>query len=145
MLTRGRIGPAMTLLHPPIRVSSRNYFSEHHPGPRPFATQQETILSAALHQVPEHGFSQQALTLGAIDAGYLETSVQLFPRGVYDLVDYHLVTQRLALKDRVQFSKDSKLGVGKKVRILTLERLWANKDLIHHWQGVRFTLPQSSL
>ena len=135
----------MTLLHPPIRLSSRSYFSEHHPAPPPFATQQETILSAALNRVPEHGFTQQALTLGAIDAGYREISIQLFPRGVYDLVDYHLVTQRLALKDRVQFPKDSKLGVGKKVRILTLERLWANKDIINHWQGVRFTLHQSPL
>lgn len=75
------------------------------------------------------------MTLGAQNAGYLEVSLQLFPRGVYDLIDYHLVTQRLALKDRVQFTPESKIGVGRKVKTLTWERLLANKDIIHQWQG----------
>ncbi len=116
-------------------LNSKSYHSEHHPDPPPFPPAQESILSRALDRVPEYGFSDQALSLGAKDAGYLEISTQLFPRGVYDLVDYYLVLQRLALKDRVQFPEDSKLGVGKKVRVLTLERLRANKDIIHHWQG----------
>lgn len=115
----------------------KSYHSEHHPDPPPFPPVQTAILSAALERVPEYGFSEQALSLGAKDANYLEISVQLFPRGVYDLINYYLVTQRIALKDRVQFAGDSKLGVGKKVRILTLERLRANKDIIHQWQGVR--------
>jgi hypothetical protein len=119
--------------------SCRWYQSEHHPDPPPFPPVQTAILSAALNRVPEYGFSSQALSLGAKDAGYLEVSVQLFPRGVYDLINFHLVTQRLALKNRVQFPADAKLGVGKKVRILTLERLKANKDVIHQWQGVSRT------
>lgn len=117
-------------------LCSRRYHSEHHPDPSPFPPEQTAILSAALARVPEYGFSSQALTLGAKDAGYLEVSVQLFPRGIYDLIHYHLVTQRLALKDRVQFPADAKLGVGKKVRVLTLERLRANKNIIRQWQGV---------
>lgn len=119
------------------KVPCQSYHSEHHPDPPPFSPAHTAILSAALHHVPEYGFSSQALSLGAKDAGYLEVSVQLFPRGVYDLVNYHLVTQRLALKDRVQFPADAKLGVGRKVRVLTLERLRANKEIIHQWQGVR--------
>jgi ubiquinone biosynthesis protein COQ9 len=75
------------------------------------------------------------LTLGAKDAGYLDVSVQLFPRGVFDLVIYHLATQRLALKDNVQFAEDGRLGVGRKVKTLTMSRLRANKDIIHQWQG----------
>lgn len=89
-----------------------------------------------MRHVPTHGFSMRALTEGAKESGYLEVSVQLVPRGVFDLINYHLVTQRLALKDRVQFPKDSKLGVGEKVRTLMLERLRANQDTIHQWQGV---------
>lgn len=115
----------------------RSYYSHHHPEPTPFPASQDTILSAALRRVPEHGFSERALTLGAKDAGYLDVSVQLFPRGVFDLVNYHLVTQRLALKDTVQFGEDDKLGVGRKVKTLTMSRLRANKDIIQHWQGVR--------
>ena len=122
------------------KVLGRSYHSEHHPEPPPFLPVQTAILSASLNRVPECGFSSQALSLGAKDAGYLEVSVQLFPRGVYDLINFHLVTQRLALKDSVQFPVDAKLGTGKKVRVLTLERLKANKDIIHQWQAVSLSL-----
>ncbi|KAI9873185.1 MAG: Ubiquinone biosynthesis protein coq9, mitochondrial, partial [Watsoniomyces obsoletus] len=86
-------------------------------------------------RVPEHGFTERALTLGAKDAGYLDVSVQLFPRGVFDLINYHLVTQRLALKRNVQFPEDVKLAVGRKVKTLTMTRLRANKDIIHQWEA----------
>jgi ubiquinone biosynthesis protein COQ9 len=117
--------------------SSRSYYSRHHPDPSPFPPAQDSILSAALGRVPEHGFSDKALTLGATDAGYIDVSTQLFPRGAFDLINYYLVTQRLALKDHVQFSEDVKLGVGRKIRTLAMARLRANKNVIHHWQGVR--------
>lgn len=120
------------------------YHSEHHPEPAPFPAAQERILSAAMRHVPAQGFSSKALTEGAKDCGYLEVSVQLLPRGILDLILYHLVTQRLALKDHVQFPQDSKFGVGRKVRTLTIERLRANKDVILHWPAVRgstFPLP----
>lgn len=89
-----------------------------------------------MRHVPTHGFSSKALAEGAKESGYLEVSTQLLPRGVFDLISYHLVTQRLALKDRVQFPEDSKPGLGQKVRTLTLERLRANENIIHQWQGV---------
>jgi ubiquinone biosynthesis protein COQ9 len=117
--------------------TSRSYYSHHHPDPAAFPQAQEKILSAALKRVPEYGFSERALSLGAKDSGYLDVSVQLFPRGVFDLVNYYLVTQRLALKDTVHFPEDSKLGVGRRVKTLTMARLRANKDIIGHWQGVR--------
>jgi ubiquinone biosynthesis protein COQ9 len=118
------------------RPSSRTYYSHHHPNPAPFPREQEKILSAALKRVPEYGFTEKALTLGAKDTGYLDVSVQLLPRGAFDLVNYYLVTQRLALKDTVQFPDDSKLGVGRKIKTLAMARLRANKDVIRHWQGV---------
>ena len=117
--------------------SVRKYHSEYHPEPPPFPDIQQKILSAALRHVPTHGFSSKALSEGAKDSGYLEVSVQLFPRGLFDLINFYLVTQRLALKDRVQFPEEAKLGVGQKVRALTLNRLRANEDIIHQWQGVR--------
>ena len=80
--------------------------------------------------------------LGARQAGYLDVSTQLLPRGVFDLVNYHLVTQRLALKDAVQFPEGAdsgsgkQLGIGAKVRTLALARLRANEPIIHRWQEV---------
>ena len=89
-----------------------------------------------MRHVSTHGFSKRALVEGAKESGYHEVSIQLLSRGVFELINYHLVTQRLALKDRVQFPEDSKLGIGQKVRTLTIERLRANQDIIHQWQGV---------
>ena len=62
-------------------------------------------------------------------------STNLFPKGTFDLVKYHLVSQRLGLKDRVQFP-DEKMGVGRKVRSLVVERLRANVDtgIVPRWQ-----------
>jgi ubiquinone biosynthesis protein COQ9 len=105
----------------------------------PFPPAESAILSSAYAHVPRYGFTIDALKLGARDAGYLDASTNLFPRGVFDLVNYHLVTQRLALKDNVQFpdNGEKKLGVGSKVRSLTLARLRANEPVIHRWQEVR--------
>jgi len=81
-----------------------------------------------------------ALKLGARDAGYLDVSTNLLPRGVFDLVSYHLVTQRLALQNSVQIPDQAesgkKMSTGAKVRTLTLARLRANKAIIHRWQEV---------
>lgn len=118
-----------------LRGHRRTYFSNHHPIPAPFPAIEDSILSSAIKRVPEHGFTDTALSLGAKDAGYLDVSVQLFPRGVYDLINYHLVTQRLALKHNVQFPEDGRLGVGRKIQTLAITRLRSNKDIIHQWQG----------
>ncbi|OAP65434.1 rpsU-divergently transcribed protein [Fonsecaea erecta] len=114
---------------------ARTYFSIHHPDPPPFPETQDRILAAAVGRVPQHGFTETALALGSKDAGYLDVTVQLFPRGAFDLINYHLVTQRHALKDIVQFPENSPLGLGAKVKTLTMARLRANADIIHQWQG----------
>ena len=113
----------------------RTYYSEHHPNPPPYPKIQESILSAALKRVPQHGFTDEALTLGGKDVGYLDVSIQLFPRRAFDLINYHLMTQRLALKDNVQFPEDAKLGTGRKIKTLAMTRLRGNRDIIHQWQG----------
>ncbi|MCJ1246558.1 Ubiquinone biosynthesis protein coq9, mitochondrial [Trapelia coarctata] len=116
-----------------ISSQTRTYYSyEHDPTP-PFTAAESSILSAALNHIPHHGFTASALTLGARDAGYLEVSTNLVPRGPYDLINYHLVTQRLALGTRIQFP-DAKMGVGAKVRALAIQRLRANRAVINRWQ-----------
>ena len=117
------------------------YHSYEYSQPPPFPPAESAILSAALTHVPSYGFSADALRLGARDAGYMDVSTNLFPRGVFDLVNYHLVTQRLALKNSVQFPADDqgkKAGIGAKVRTLTRARLRANEPIIHRWQEARF-------
>lgn len=83
-----------------------------------------------------------ALTLGARDAGFLDISTNLFPRGAFELVYYHLVMERLRLHERVQFPSAEanggaqELGVGQKIRTLVIERLRANEKVIGRWQEV---------
>ncbi|KAF1949311.1 ubiquinone biosynthesis protein COQ9 [Byssothecium circinans] len=114
------------------------YHSSEFSSPPPFPPAETAILSAGLSHVPSFGFTVDALQLGARDAGYLDASTNLLPQGVYDLVNYHLVTQRLALKGSVQFPSEDQpgkgLGTGAKVRTLALARLWANEPIIHRWQ-----------
>ena len=121
-----------------FRAPNRPYHSQEHEDPPPFSRAEDAILSAGLSHVPTHGFTSTALTLGARDAGYPDVSTNLFPKGPFDLVRYHLVTQRRALKERIQFPHDG-LGAGAKVRLLALERLRANQGIIHRWQQVSAT------
>jgi len=70
----------------------------------------------------------------------------MFPAGVFEIVKYHLVTQRLGLKDKVQWPQEAEkgagkeLGVGRKVRTLVWTRLRGNVDtgIIGRWQEVCF-------
>jgi len=128
-------------LRPLSRASriQRQYHSYEHPTPPgPFNPTEECILSASLKHVPSHGFTQTSLALGAKDAGYLDVSTNLFPKGPLSLVQYHLVTERLALSRKtgiLQTKLDEKpLGVGMKVKALTWERLMSNGRVIHRWQ-----------
>ena len=120
-----------------ISSLTRTYHSYEHEPSSPFTPAESSILSAALNHVPNHGFTDSALTLGARDAGYLDVSTNLFPRSAFDLINYYLVTQRLALKMQIQFP-DAKMGVGARVRALAVQRLRANKAVINHWQEVRY-------
>lgn len=124
-------------LRPLLLQTSRAaaYHSYEHIDPPPYREPESAILSSALSLVPAHGFTQEALTLGAKQSGYLDISSNLFPKGPFELVMYHLVSQRLGLKDRIQFA-DEKMGVGRKVRSLILERLRANADagVVPRWQ-----------
>ena len=112
-----------------------------HPTKQPHETEytnsQSTILSAALAHVPRHGFSHAALTLGARDAGFLDVSVQLLPRGEFDLVLFWLASRRGLLRAvAAEKLKSSEMSVGEKIRVLVLERLRMNEGVRGEWQGV---------
>ena len=108
------------------------YYSSAFSTPPSYPQPESAILSAALARVPAHGFTQQALSLGAKDAGYLEVSANLFPRAEFEIVLYHLVQERSRLGERAQFPEDvdggGKLGIGQKLQSLLVERLRANVD-----------------
>jgi ubiquinone biosynthesis protein COQ9 len=121
---------------------SRSYHSyDYPPPPGPFNAVEESILAASIPHVPSHGFTQSSLSLGAKEAGYIDASTNLFPRGSFSLVHYHLYKQRLALAQHKHILEPSDaeqkpLGTGAKVKALTWERLMANKEIIHRWQEV---------
>ncbi len=128
-----------TLRHPALSTSSlvrkcsRSYHSYEHQPPPPFSPTEHAILSAALTHVPTHGFTATALTQGARDADYLDISTNLFPTGAFSIVNYHLVTQRLALAKHAS-SLPPSADITTNIRSLALHRLYANGPIIHRWQ-----------
>lgn len=135
-------------------INNRLYHSKHHPDPPPheYTNSQTTILSAALNHVHEHGFTLDSLTLGARDVGFLDVSVQLFPRRELDLIFFWLASRRGLLRGKVenglfenlsvsdprtgQLKKGSELSVEEKVKVLLMERLRMNSEIRHQWQDV---------
>jgi len=123
-----------------LHAQKHAYHAYDYAPPPPFAPAESAILACAYAHVAAHGFTMDALKRGARDAGYLEASTNLLPRGVFDLVNYHLVTQRLALQHSMPCAEEStseqKMGVGSKVQALTLARLRANAPILHRWPEV---------
>jgi ubiquinone biosynthesis protein COQ9 len=80
--------------------------------------------------------------LGCKDAGYIAASTNLFPKGAFSLVEWHLLSQREALKKNVDVIEGKTveggkpMGVGAKVKELTWRRLMGNEAIIHRWQEV---------
>lgn len=114
----------------------RQYHSyEHEPAP-PFTSTETAILSAALTHVPTQGFTLNSLASGARDTNYRDVSINLFPAGAFALVQYHLVTQRLALGNSKESNQLPKSGIAANIQKLALKRLHANSTIIHQWQEV---------
>lgn len=135
-----------THLSPKPLSRPRTFHSYDHPAPpSPFTPVESSILSAATRHIPSHGFTHTALALGAKDAGYIDASTNLFPKGALSVVHYYLWAKRQGLKDVVRELEGrevlagsgkgwKEMGVGGKVKALTWERLLGNKDVVHRWQ-----------
>lgn len=134
---------------------ARLFQSAAHPPLPDYSSVETTILYAALRHVPSHGFTEDALVQGAQDAGYVESSLQLFggrEKAVFELVKYHLVRSRERLEAMVEEGKGpfapeswSRMNVEAKIKTLVWERLLMNtetggaeggKPIIAHWQDV---------
>ena len=127
--------------YPAARHSKRLYHSHQQASSTPFSPAESAILSSALKRVPTHGFTTESLTLGAQDVGYLSISTNLFPKGAFSLVSYHLVTQRHTLSDRFR-RPDISPGrneppqtILESIRSIALHRLLGNVPYIHHYQS----------
>jgi ubiquinone biosynthesis protein COQ9 len=132
--------------------SKRPYHSTLHPRlpDHTYNNSQIAILTASLPHIPTHGFSPETLALGARDAGFLDVSVQLFPRAEFDLILFWLASRRGLLRAKVEegalfrrvaddAGRDvSSFGVEEKCRILVMERLRMNVDVKEQWSGVSF-------
>ncbi|KAL8724100.1 MAG: hypothetical protein Q9166_008133 [cf. Caloplaca sp. 2 TL-2023] len=118
-----------------IPKHSQAYHSYDHDLSPVYAPAEDAILAAAINHVPAHGFTNTALSGGVRDAGYPDVSANLLPDGVFSLVKYYLVTQRLALRNNASTAPSTvSSSVLDRVRNLTLQRLHASKPIIHRWQ-----------
>lgn len=120
--------------------ATRSYHSRFH-APLPtheYTNSQTTILAAALEHIPEHGFTKDALIMGARDMGFLDVSIQLFTRQEMDLVLYWLASRRGLLRAKVQngLFEGKQMSVDEKIKTLVIERLRMNSPIIHRWQDV---------
>ncbi|KAJ5706965.1 hypothetical protein N7488_006766 [Penicillium malachiteum] len=140
--------PNTSHFNTPLKQSSkRSYHSDLHPPlpPHSYTNSQTAILEAALSHVRTHGFTNTSLTLGARDAGFLDVSVQLFPRGEFDLILFWLASRRGLLRAKVESDADFFKGdvdVNGKIKLLILERLRMNENVREQWQDA---LAQMSL
>ncbi|KAK7204617.1 COQ9-domain-containing protein [Myxozyma melibiosi] len=113
-----------------ILNSARLYHAVSHLPPSPYTPAQARILSSALTHVPEHGFVKDALVLGCRDQGYLDSTHAVFHNGVFDLIQYHLYSERTKLaqhKDKIDAETND---LHERVKRYCVERLKANAPVI---------------
>lgn len=85
----------------------------------------DQILADALKRVPESGF-ELALTEALREKGYSDATRNLFPKGPFNLIQYHLNQQKLQLKNAAVSSDGS---FSENIKTLVLHRLMGNRVL----------------
>ncbi|KAK9463002.1 ubiquinone biosynthesis protein COQ9 [Lipomyces oligophaga] len=128
-----RVSPLSRLKSPAPVVCARSYFSYDHPTESPYSTSQSLILSSALKHVPTVGFTKDALVFGSRDQGMLDSTHAVFQNGVFDLIIYHLYTERTKLAALKEAVDSEEKTVEAKVRRYCIERLKGNISLNDHW------------
>ncbi|PHH83876.1 hypothetical protein CDD83_2882 [Cordyceps sp. RAO-2017] len=134
-------------------VNSRGFLNFHSydrpPNESPWGSVRGAILSAAYEYVPTYGFVGRALTLGARDAGLLDISSSVLDDGVFPLIQYHLVTQRLRLVHQprplpadVEEKGRPAIDVMAEVLELSWARLMANTHIVHQWKEALAVMAQ---
>ncbi|KAK4041004.1 hypothetical protein C8A01DRAFT_45730 [Parachaetomium inaequale] len=151
---RAQFPPSRKPTAAPPSHQARSYHShDHPPPPGPFTPAEASLLSAAYAHVPAHGFTPEALALGARDAGLLDISPAVLPDGgVFALIRWHLHAQRAALAGKVGDIVAAAEGgaavmtVGEKVEALTWARLRGNVEggVVARWQEALAIMAQPS-
>lgn len=122
---------------------SRPYHSTTHPPPpSPRTPLERAILSAAYKHVPSTGFTAQTLAKGAEEVGAVPASGNLFVRGEWELVGWHLEVRRRSLENCVAELRGEmegrggngkgegrRIGTGELVRELCWRRLLGNAEV----------------
>ncbi|KAK9360469.1 ubiquinone biosynthesis protein coq9, mitochondrial [Lipomyces starkeyi] len=131
-------------------VRRRSYHSYDHLPYNRYTPSQEKMLSSALKHVPEYGFVKHSLVQGCRDAGYLDATHAVFQAGVFDLVKFHLYTERNKLAAlKPQIDEEEGKSIGRRIRRYCTERLKANEPIISKWteaiaiMGLPQNIPQS--
>lgn len=119
--------PTLNCLRTPAAAVRSYHSAKYAPPPPPYNPAESAILAAAYPHIPQHGFSTTSLVLGARDAGYLDISPTIFPKGAFSLVQYHLDTQRRALGN-VQLEETDRIP--HKIKKLCVARLRGNEPVI---------------
>lgn len=135
-----RAGPVLSLSAPCLGGQYRQFHSYDHVPSQDSKAAAESILTAAYKHIPDNGFTQKSIILGAHDAGFLDISSSILSDGPFSLINYHLVKQRRSLaRSSSDLAQDAGSRCSPEERLveLTWRRLLANKDVIHQWQEVR--------
>jgi ubiquinone biosynthesis protein COQ9 len=137
------------LLQTKQRNPTRPYHSYDHPSPPPYSSTAETILSASLKHVPQHGFTSTSLKLGARDTSHLPISTNLFPQGPFDLILYWLSSRRLLLKEAslpttTTTTTTTPSNIDDRIRAILLERLSMNRraSIVSSWPAALAVMAQ---
>ncbi|KAI8929057.1 COQ9-domain-containing protein [Entophlyctis helioformis] len=111
---------------------------------RSTTTPQAHILEAALCHVPALGWTQEALSAGAKDHGYVDITHGLFPRGPVELVEYFIQSRtRLIAPTLADEGIDlSQMGVTARVRAASIARLRMTQPYINKWPQAAALLAQ---
>ena len=107
--------------------------SRQDPGGFDTETLRTKILTSSLDFAKEVGFTDDALSKGCIAHGLSPSSVGIFGRGPYDLVDFAMDKWYFQMKNELDDLELGKVGVQERLKIGVKLRLSYQKPYIEYW------------
>jgi ubiquinone biosynthesis protein COQ9 len=90
------------------------------------------ILDKAMEYVPKYGFQHKAILESSRTFGYSDAIQSLFHNGTFDLIKFHLIRERLKLKEYADLDDFKLLSENDKVKYLVKKRLEGNIPYVEH-------------
>jgi ubiquinone biosynthesis protein COQ9 len=126
-----RAQPLVGLLRTMAMYHSEQYIEE--PTIKPGSPQFNILDKAIKEFVPIHGFQHKAILESARTFGYADTIQSLFTNGTFDLIKFHLATQRSKLHELAQGEEFQQLtSENDKLKYLLKKRLSGNIPIAQH-------------